>query len=97
MQFEKENSIDFNLFTVHPKIALILSNTEFIFVLNTLVGNKDMRGEIQKNYLKIAEHGQDFKGIIKNVIAQTRILEACQKLLDFKTGNGRGLPWSLKK
>lgn len=24
-------------------------------------------------------------------------MEACQKMMDFKTTSGRGLPWSLKK
>ena len=40
---EKEINIDFNLFTVHPRVALVLSNTEFFFVLNTILGNKDGR------------------------------------------------------
>ena len=25
------------------------------------------------------------------------MVEGCQRLMDFKFGNGRGLPWSLKK
>ena len=96
-ELEKENAIDFNLFTVHGKIALILANTEYLFVLNTLVGNKDMRGEIHKNYIKVAENGQDLKSIVKAIVGENKILDDCQKLLEFKYGNGRGLPWSLKK
>jgi hypothetical protein len=47
---EKEASYDCNLSNVHPKIALIHANTEFLFVLNTLVGNKDGRAEIYKHF-----------------------------------------------
>ena len=47
---------------------MILANTEYLFVLNTLVGNKDMRGEIHKNFIKVAEHGQDLKNIVKNIV-----------------------------
>ena len=87
--------MDFNLFTVHPKIALLLSHTEFLFVLNTLVGNKDARGELHKHYAKNNEAGQNLEQFIKTVIVESKVLEACQRMMEFKTVNGRGLPWSL--
>ena len=89
--------MDFNLFTVHPRIALLLSHTEFIFVLNTLFGNKDTRGELHKHYLKVSEAGQTLEQYFRSILAESKILEMCQKMMEFKAINGRGLPWSLKK
>jgi hypothetical protein len=61
------------------------------------VGNKDNRAEIHKNYSRIAVDGQDFAKIVRGLVMETNILDACQKIMDFKTANGRSLPWSLKK
>lgn len=88
--------MDSNLFVVHPKVAILFSSIEYLFVLNTLVGNKDKRGKIQELYLKIASD-KDLYKIFKDIIVANDILSACQKIMDFKTTNGRGLPWSIKK
>lgn len=44
-----------------------------------------------------ATEGKDLTKYFKELISTLQIPPACQKLMDFKTTNGRGLPWSIKK
>jgi hypothetical protein len=62
---------------VHPKVALLLSNTEFLFVLNTLVGNKDQRGEIHKLLPKLTGKNEDICEMFRALVLDNKILESC--------------------
>lgn len=90
MQLEKEPLFDAALFTVHPKIAIIMSNTEFLFVMNTIIGNKDQRAEILKNFPNLPKK-------VKEDLSDIKVMNALDRIMKFKCVNGKALPWSLKK
>lgn len=65
------------MFNVHPKIALLLSATEFLFILNSIVGNKDLRCEIQKNFDKWISSQANFAKKIKDTLIELKITNVC--------------------
>lgn len=92
---EKEPSYDLALFNVHPRIALLHSHTEFLFIVASLIGNRDNRCELGKHYDKFV--GGSLAKKIKEMIIQYNIPMACERIMQFKMSSGRGLPWFLKK
>lgn len=75
----------------------MLSLTEYMFVINSIVGNKDMRAEIQRNYEKWVAASVSLSKKVKEWLIEGKILAICDKIMEFKAANGRSLPWSLKK
>ncbi len=77
---------------------MVHSNTEFLFVLNSVLGNRDNRADLMKTYERVTSAPSgELQRKVKELIGELKIPSACRRLLEFKTTNGRGLPWSIKK